>query len=86
MVLERFATYILAQKFTNIPSFIVKNGPEKWTPKRAKNVFFFYLLLFPRTRAKNVVSTRESGQQTGLKAYLYVYIWLMLGSAQHTSL
>ena len=41
LALDRFAAYNFGQTIQNfrVPSFIVKNGPEKWTPKRAKNVF-----------------------------------------------
>ena len=43
---------------------------KKWTPKRAKTAFFVFLKSssFPRKRAKTVVSTWESRQQTGRKA------------------
>ena len=57
-------------KIQNFPSFIVKNGPEKGTQKRAKHAIFVFLKSssFPPKRAKKVVSTRKSRQQTGLKA------------------
>ena len=42
------------QTFQNFPIFIVKNGPEKWTPKRAKNAFFVVLnsSMFPTEKGK----------------------------------
>ena len=39
MALDRFAAYIL-DKNSKIPQFDSQNGPEKWTPKRAKNALF----------------------------------------------
>ena len=66
MALDRFAAYILAEK---IPSFIVKNGPEKWTPKRAKNALSVALnsSTFPTEKGQNVLF------QLG-KVYMYIYI------------
>ena len=50
------------QKFSNLPSFIVKNGPEKKrTQKRAKKAFLVFLKssFFPPKRAKHAVSTEK---------------------------
>ena len=64
------------RNFPNFPSFIVKNGPEKWTQERAKHAFFVVLKTssFPPKRVKSVASIRKSRQQTGLKAILYMII------------
>ena len=66
----------VGKHFQNFPSFIVKECPEKWTQKRAKNAFFVVIKSssFPPKRVKHVASTRKSRQQTGLKArYIYIH-------------
>ena len=57
------------QKIQNYPSFIVKVAQKTGTQKCAKNACFvsLHLLPFPRKGQKNVVSTRKSRQQTGLR-------------------
>ena len=84
MALDRFV--ILAQTIKIIPVFTVENGPEKKGLENIPKMHFSVFLKsssFPTRRAKNVVSTRQSREQTGLKAiyiytyiYVYIYMWL----------
>ena len=53
------------QTFLNFPGFIVKNGPEKWTPKLAKNAFFVVLnsSSFPPKRVKMLFQLEKVGSK-----------------------
>ena len=63
--LDRFAAYIFAKKFK-----MAQKETERDSRTCQKCIVFVFLKSssFPPKRAKNVVSTRKSRQQTGLKA------------------
>ena len=62
------------QKCQNFPSFIVKNGPEKWTPKPAKNAFFVVLKSssFPTEKGKMCCFSQKKQATDWSKGY-YLY-------------
>ena len=70
-------------KKTKFPQFYSQKLPRKMDSKTCQKCIFLFslnLLLFPRKRANNVVSTRESRQQTGLKAMWHIYIYIYIHS------
>ena len=52
---------------------------KKMDSKTCQNAIFAVLKSssFPPKRVNNVASTRKSRQQTGLKAYIYMYIYII---------